>query len=159
VAAPSIRWPGLLACPGACNAQERSLPAAAVRRWSLAGITITARASPFYSFYSRSGEKAASGNNLLRPPAESAHQGTRAPPAARSAAAARLKMRCAYRYPTHHHPIDTWLGCRHALSSVNPKPMINEIKISNYRCYKSLTIKDLGRINIIVGENGSGKTA
>jgi hypothetical protein len=37
--------------------------------------------------------------------------------------------------------------------------MINEIKISNYRCYKNLTIKDLGRINIIVGENGSGKTA
>jgi AAA domain len=37
--------------------------------------------------------------------------------------------------------------------------MINGISIKNFRCFKSLEIKDCHRINVIVGDNGSGKTA
>lgn len=37
--------------------------------------------------------------------------------------------------------------------------MIEKIEIKNYRCFESLTLEGLGRINIIVGPNSSGKTA
>ncbi|SFF12936.1 ATP/GTP-binding protein [Nitrosomonas sp. Nm166] len=37
--------------------------------------------------------------------------------------------------------------------------MIEKIEIKNYRCFESLTLNGLGRINIIVGPNSSGKTA
>lgn len=37
--------------------------------------------------------------------------------------------------------------------------MINHIEISNFRCFDSLDLRGLGRINILVGKNGSGKSA
>jgi recombinational DNA repair ATPase RecF len=37
--------------------------------------------------------------------------------------------------------------------------MIETIKIRNFRSYDDVEIKDARRINVIVGENGSGKTA
>jgi len=39
------------------------------------------------------------------------------------------------------------------------QPMINSIHIENFRCFPKLVLKDFGKYNIIVGENGSGKTA
>ena len=37
--------------------------------------------------------------------------------------------------------------------------MIRTIEISNFRCYKNVKLDNLARLNIIVGDNGSGKTA
>ncbi|MFH1132471.1 MAG: AAA family ATPase [Pseudomonadota bacterium] len=37
--------------------------------------------------------------------------------------------------------------------------MIKSFNIKNFRCFKELNLKDLSTINIIVGDNGSGKTA
>lgn len=37
--------------------------------------------------------------------------------------------------------------------------MIEKIEIANYRCFKSLKLSNLGRINVIVGPNSAGKTA
>ena len=37
--------------------------------------------------------------------------------------------------------------------------MITSLTVDNYRCFKSLRLSDLKRINIIVGANASGKTA
>ncbi|MGD9588674.1 MAG: ATP/GTP-binding protein [Pyrinomonadaceae bacterium] len=37
--------------------------------------------------------------------------------------------------------------------------MIRSIKIENFRCYENVHLQGLQRINIVVGENGSGKTA
>lgn len=37
--------------------------------------------------------------------------------------------------------------------------MIESITIKNFRCFESLTITDCRRVNIIVGDNGAGKTA
>src|SRR5437763_2995480 len=37
--------------------------------------------------------------------------------------------------------------------------MIQSLEISNYRGFKNLRLKNLSRVNIIVGDNGSGKTA
>lgn len=37
--------------------------------------------------------------------------------------------------------------------------MISSISIHNFRCYKHLKIDKFSRLNIIVGDNGSGKTA
>lgn len=37
--------------------------------------------------------------------------------------------------------------------------MIRSISIENFRCYRRLNIGNVARINVIVGENGSGKTA
>lgn len=37
--------------------------------------------------------------------------------------------------------------------------MITTLEIENFRCFKSLKLEHLGQINIIVGKNGSGKTA
>ena len=37
--------------------------------------------------------------------------------------------------------------------------MIEKINISNFRCFKSLEVSDLKKINLIVGENSSGKSA
>lgn len=37
--------------------------------------------------------------------------------------------------------------------------MIKSIEVNNYRCFEHLALKDLGRFNVIVGENSSGKTA
>lgn len=37
--------------------------------------------------------------------------------------------------------------------------MIQEFEITNFRCFKKLNLKDLATINVIVGDNGSGKTA
>ena len=37
--------------------------------------------------------------------------------------------------------------------------MIRTISVGNFRCYKSLLLDGLSRLNVIVGDNGSGKTA
>jgi AAA15 family ATPase/GTPase len=37
--------------------------------------------------------------------------------------------------------------------------MIESLTIRNFRCFEDIAIKDIGRINIIVGRNASGKTA
>ena len=37
--------------------------------------------------------------------------------------------------------------------------MIQEIKIENYRCFKDFSLKDLKRVNLLVGKNNSGKTS
>ena len=37
--------------------------------------------------------------------------------------------------------------------------MIRTINIRNFRCYRELEINNCARLNVIVGENGSGKTA
>ncbi|MGA3144697.1 MAG: AAA family ATPase [Verrucomicrobiota bacterium] len=45
------------------------------------------------------------------------------------------------------------------ISQDSRQPMINSIHIENFRCFQKLGLKDFGKFNIIVGENGSGKTA
>jgi AAA domain, putative AbiEii toxin, Type IV TA system/AAA ATPase domain len=37
--------------------------------------------------------------------------------------------------------------------------MIDQLNISNFRCFDQLSISDLKRVNLIVGENSSGKSA
>lgn len=37
--------------------------------------------------------------------------------------------------------------------------MIKSLKINNFRCFKSIEVDQLRRVNLIVGSNGSGKTA
>lgn len=37
--------------------------------------------------------------------------------------------------------------------------MIDRIEISNFRCFDELDLRGLGRINVLVGKNGSGKSA
>lgn len=37
--------------------------------------------------------------------------------------------------------------------------MIRSIDIQNFRCFKHLKVNDFSRLNVIVGDNGSGKTA
>ena len=37
--------------------------------------------------------------------------------------------------------------------------MFKNIKIENFRCFKSFELQELGRINLLVGENNSGKTS
>lgn len=37
--------------------------------------------------------------------------------------------------------------------------MIKSLQISNFRCFKEVALKDCRTLNVIVGENGSGKTA
>lgn len=37
--------------------------------------------------------------------------------------------------------------------------MIEQVNVTNFRCFKSLAISDLKKINLIVGENSSGKSA
>jgi hypothetical protein len=39
------------------------------------------------------------------------------------------------------------------------QPMIKSLHIENFRCFQKLDIEDLGAFNIIVGNNGAGKTA
>src|ERR1700674_1776235 len=37
--------------------------------------------------------------------------------------------------------------------------MIRTIEIRNFRCFKQLKIESVSRLNVVVGDNGSGKTA
>ena len=37
--------------------------------------------------------------------------------------------------------------------------MIRSIDIKNFRCFQRLEIKDCARLNVVVGDNGAGKTA
>ena len=37
--------------------------------------------------------------------------------------------------------------------------MINSFEIKRYRCFSSVSARNLSRVNIIVGQSGSGKTA
>lgn len=39
------------------------------------------------------------------------------------------------------------------------EPMITEIDIENFRCFRKIEIKKCSRVNMIVGDNGVGKTA
>ena len=52
--------------------------------------------------------------------------------------------------------MDIKVACPCAL---NGGLMIDEINIRNFRCFEHLHIADCKRINVIVGDNGSGKTA
>ena len=36
--------------------------------------------------------------------------------------------------------------------------MIQDLRISNFKCFKAVHLRDLGRFNVIVGCNGGGKT-
>jgi predicted ATPase len=40
------------------------------------------------------------------------------------------------------------MGCR----------VIKSLEIKNFRCFRSVSLRDLGRVNVVVGGNGSGKT-
>jgi hypothetical protein len=51
-------------------------------------------------------------------------------------------------------PIDSRSETQHSW----PRAMITSLHIENFRCFKSLDLKDFGKYNIIVGDNGSGKT-
>jgi len=46
-----------------------------------------------------------------------------------------------------------------ARSSEGEYKMIESLKIENFRCFEKVAVKNLSKVNIIVGENGSGKTA
>ena len=37
--------------------------------------------------------------------------------------------------------------------------MIQDLKITNFKCFKEVQLRDLGRFNVVVGRNGGGKTA
>ena len=37
--------------------------------------------------------------------------------------------------------------------------MIRTISIAGYRCFEHVAINDVTRLNVIVGDNGSGKTS
>lgn len=37
--------------------------------------------------------------------------------------------------------------------------MIQDLRISNFKCFQDVHLRDLGRFNVIVGRNGGGKTA
>ena len=37
--------------------------------------------------------------------------------------------------------------------------MINSLQIKNFRCFKRANLKDCARVNVVVGDNGAGKTA
>ncbi len=37
--------------------------------------------------------------------------------------------------------------------------MLKQLEIKNYRCFAHLDLRDFGRINILVGSSGSGKSA
>ena len=37
--------------------------------------------------------------------------------------------------------------------------MIQDLELSNFKCFKEVHLRDLGRFNVIVGRNGGGKTA
>ena len=37
--------------------------------------------------------------------------------------------------------------------------MIQDLKITNFKCFKAVHLRDLSRFNVIVGRNGGGKTA
>lgn len=41
----------------------------------------------------------------------------------------------------------------------NRSPMISEIEVHNFKCFEHLKVQDCRRINVIVGDNGGGKTA
>src|SRR5690242_8026405 len=38
-------------------------------------------------------------------------------------------------------------------------PMIDSVRMKNFRCFEEHFIEGLGTVNILVGDNGSGKTA
>ncbi len=44
-------------------------------------------------------------------------------------------------------------------STSNDFHMIRSIDIKNFRCYEHLHVNGCKRVNVIVGDNGSGKTA
>ncbi|MCA9709598.1 MAG: AAA family ATPase, partial [Myxococcales bacterium] len=37
--------------------------------------------------------------------------------------------------------------------------MFTDVRMSGFRCFEDLRLKDLGRVNLMVGENGAGKTS
>jgi len=51
--------------------------------------------------------------------------------------------------------VAAWQEICHAL----PHLMIQSLHIENFRCFRDVHLDDLGRVNILAGGNGSGKTA
>jgi hypothetical protein len=47
----------------------------------------------------------------------------------------------------------------HCRPSLIANPMLKSLKIENYRGFQSFELQQLGRINLLVGENNSGKTS
>ena len=61
-----------------------------------------------------------------------------------------------------HGQIRIGLKRQRAITSSRTKDgllMIRSISISNFRCYKQLQVENCGRLNVIVGDNGTGKTS
>ena len=54
------------------------------------------------------------------------------------------------------YPTESRGGCGYVATG---DQMIRSIEIKNFRCFESLTVENVARVNIIVGDNGSGKTA
>ena len=48
---------------------------------------------------------------------------------------------------------------RAIIAYIEGERMIKSVKIENFRCYEKIHLTGLQRVNIVVGENGSGKTA
>src|ERR1700731_504230 len=48
---------------------------------------------------------------------------------------------------------------RSGFSQLSALSMITSVDIKNFRGFKELAANDIGRINVIVGDNASGKTA
>ena len=38
-------------------------------------------------------------------------------------------------------------------------PMIDSLQIKNFKCFRTLSLSDLGTLNVVVSDNASGKTA
>jgi predicted ATP-dependent endonuclease of OLD family len=50
------------------------------------------------------------------------------------------------------------IGDDHGPNTV-PHLMVDSVTIRNFRSFREITVEDCRRVNILVGENGSGKTA
>jgi hypothetical protein len=46
-----------------------------------------------------------------------------------------------------------------SLEKAKEYQMLTQLEIKNYRCFEHLTMRDFGRINMLVGRSGSGKSA
>jgi len=46
-----------------------------------------------------------------------------------------------------------------AINAATKYLMIKSLSINNFRCFRKLSVSDLSRVNVLVGENGAGKTA
>jgi AAA15 family ATPase/GTPase len=56
-------------------------------------------------------------------------------------------------------PDEIQVDVLHELPQTTPRTMISSLHVENFRCFQTLDLKEFGKYNIIVGDNGSGKTA